>query len=87
MSVVTEQHDMTIIKLYRYGISNREQSFPYLLDSKNYLSGREYELFSFRKRTLLKLIWNLYYPEKSAPNHTFRTKENEVRIIVLHICK
>jgi hypothetical protein len=82
MSVVAE-HDITIIKLYKYGISNREQSFPSLLDLKNYLSSREYE-FSFSissssfsgKKTLLKLTWNFYYPEKSAPNDTLRTKEN-----------
>ncbi len=28
--VVAEQLDITIIKLYRYGKSNREQSFPSL---------------------------------------------------------
>jgi hypothetical protein len=26
---------------------------------------------------LLKLIWNFYYPEKSASNNTFRKEENE----------
>jgi hypothetical protein len=42
----------------------------------NFFFSKE-RFFFFRKRTLLKLIWNFYYPEKSAPNHTFRTKENE----------